>query len=169
MTKLLPALVGSTRFPFRRRLSRAALVLAFAFLPALAGARSTEPSAAAGLVRAATIDEVISRWQPETHLYVLGDVGLEEDALQELADWLSDKHWTVLLVQDASGQTYTDFEGQARYGNDAIKYGTGQGIPRKGGDSSSSGSGSSSWDSSDSGSGSSSWSGSSSGSGESGW
>ena len=95
---------------------------------------ATRPAAAAerdGYVRAATIGEVISRWRPETHLYVMGDVGLEEAVLADLAAWLADRHWTVLLVEDASGQVYRDAEGRTHTGEDAIEFGTGQGIPKR--------------------------------------
>jgi hypothetical protein len=61
-----------------------------------------------------TIGEVISRWKPDVHLYVLGDVGLDEETLSELAAWLAGKHWTVLLVEDASGETYTERASRAR-------------------------------------------------------
>ncbi|HEX6903759.1 MAG TPA: hypothetical protein VF789_28875 [Thermoanaerobaculia bacterium] len=115
-----------------------ALALGTLFAAGPVHARATETSSAsastqAAYVRAHTIQEVISRWRPETHLYVLGDVGLEEDALRELAGWIGDRHWTVLLVQDATGLTYTDAEGTPRAGEDAIEYGTGQGIPRQAG------------------------------------
>lgn len=97
-------------------------------------AQSTETaSPQAAYVRASTLQEAVSNWRPETHLYVLGDVGLAEDALQELAGWIGDRHWTVLLVQDATGHTYTDADGTPRSGEDAIEYGTGQGIPRRAG------------------------------------
>lgn len=129
----------SSRFDLsRRRLEGAALafILACGLLtaarPAYAQPAETRPaSVQGGYVRAATIGEVLSRWRPEVHLYVLGDVDLEEDALQALAAWLDGRHWTVLLVQDATGQTYTDVEGQVREGVDAIEYGTGQGIPKR--------------------------------------
>lgn len=125
----------------RRRLFRsalAALVFALSFGTTLAArpagalpAESRPSSVQADVVRANTIQEVLSLWKPETHLYVLGDVGLEEDALQELAAWLDGRHWTVLLVGDASGQTYRDAEGQTRVGEEAIDFANGQGIQRQ--------------------------------------
>ncbi|HEV2846870.1 MAG TPA: hypothetical protein VG477_18585, partial [Thermoanaerobaculia bacterium] len=63
--------------------------------------------------------------------YVLGDVALEEDALRELAGWIGARHWTVLLIQDATGQAYTDRDGILRSGIDAIEYAAGQGIPAR--------------------------------------
>jgi len=126
----------------RRRPSRAALSVILPILLSVsvltAAAASAKPLSvpSASVVRAGSIGEVLSAWQPATHLYVLGDVGLGEDTLRELAGWLGDKHWTVLLVADASGQTYRDADGVARQGEDAIEYGTGQGIPRRAGFSS---------------------------------
>ena len=66
--------------------------LSFAFN---AEAEVPPSSLQAAPVRAGTIEEVISRWRPDAHLYVLGDVGLTDETLAELAGWLADKHWTV--------------------------------------------------------------------------
>jgi uncharacterized membrane protein YgcG len=83
--------------------------------------------------RVSTIQETIERWSPGTHVYVIGDVGVEPAALSELESWLAGGHWTVLLVQDASGQTFQDTEGVTRLGEEAIEYGTGQGMARAAG------------------------------------
>lgn len=141
MNKILSGCGGWCLDLSRRRLFRsalAALVFALSFGTLLAArpagalpAESSPASVQADVVRADTIQEVLSLWKPEVHLYVLGDVGLEEDALEELAGWLDGRHWTVLLVGDASGQTYQDAGGLTREGVDAIEYGTGQGIPRQ--------------------------------------
>lgn len=88
---------------------------------------------AAGQVRVSTIQEAIERWTPETHVYVMGDVGLEPDALAEMESSLADGHWTVLLVQDATGQRFQDDDGVTREGVDAIEWGTGQGMARAAG------------------------------------
>src|SRR5262245_42786661 len=130
MTATLARLDGPPLDPSRSRrrgaLPAAAAILALAlllgFAPLLparpAAAPATDPDLAAspssGFVRARSIGEVLARWTPETHLYVLGDIrqmGLEEAALRELAGWLEGKHWTVVLVQDASGERFTDAEG----------------------------------------------------------
>src|SRR6185436_3169283 len=119
----------------RRTALALALILSSLLLaarPAAAQPAESRPSSVRTKVfRATTIGEILSGWQPGVHLYVLGNVGLEDDALGELAAWLADKHWTVLLVEDGTGQTYTDVDGVPRLGEDAIEYGTGQGIPRR--------------------------------------
>src|SRR6185436_7052215 len=119
----------------RRTALALALILSSLLLaarPAAAQPAESRPSSVrTKFFRATTIGEVLSGWQPGVHLYVLGNVGLEDDTLAELAKWLADKHWTVLLVEDATGQTYTDVDGVPRLGEDAIEYGTGQGIPRR--------------------------------------
>ncbi len=89
------------------------------------------PGEASAVARVATIGEAVERWQPEIHLYVLGDVGLEEAVLADLAGELDGTHWTVLLVGDATGQTFRDVEGTVRQGDEAIEYGAGQGFPRR--------------------------------------
>ncbi|HBL28556.1 MAG TPA: hypothetical protein DD490_17110, partial [Acidobacteria bacterium] len=110
-------------------------LLACAFLLAAGRPADARPqasvSATGPVVRAATIGEVLSRWRPGTRLFVLGDVGLSDEALRELAAELSETHWTVLLIQDATGQTYKDADGVVREGVDAIEYGTGQGLPQR--------------------------------------
>lgn len=82
-------------------------------------------------VRVETIGEMLRVWRPETHLYVLGTVPLEEDVLAELAGWLDGKHWTVLLVEDATGQSYTDIHGVLHTGVDAVEWGVGEGMLRR--------------------------------------
>lgn len=88
---------------------------------------------ASAQVRVATIGEAIERWTPATHVYVMGEVGLEPAALAELESSLAGGHWTVLLVEDAEGQTFQAKDGVTREGVDAIEYGTGQGIARAAG------------------------------------
>jgi hypothetical protein len=90
-------------------------------------------SPAAAQVRVSTLQEAIERWSPRNHVYVMGDVGMTRDALSELESSLAGGHWTVLLVQDASGQTFHDFVGVTREGADAIEYGMGQGMARAAG------------------------------------
>lgn len=85
---------------------------------------------AAGQVRVSTIQETIERWKPEAHIYVMGDVGLQDAALADLEAWLKDRQWTVLLVQDAAGQQFQEVGGGIRGEQEAIEYGTGQGIAR---------------------------------------
>jgi len=88
-------------------------------------------TSAAGYARAATLGEVAGRWQPQVHLYVIGDIGLAEDALQDLGAWLGNTHWTVLLIQGAAGHAYTDLYGEKRFAEDAIEYCTVKGIPKR--------------------------------------
>ncbi len=80
-----------------------------------------------------TADDLVARWDADTHLYVNGDVGLDRAALRRLAAFLADKHWTVVLVQDGSGFRWTDAQGRTHHGDVALEYATGQGIFAKGG------------------------------------
>lgn len=87
----------------------------------------------ADYVQFRTADELVAQWNPDQHLYVSGDVGLDRAALRRLSAFLADKHWTVVLVADSSGFRWRDAQGNTRYGDDAIEYATGQGIFAKGG------------------------------------
>lgn len=87
----------------------------------------------ADYVQFRTADELVSRWTPEQHLYVNGDVGLDRAALRRLSAYLADKHWTVILVQDGSGFRWRDAQGNTHYDDAAIEYAAHQGIFAKGG------------------------------------
>jgi hypothetical protein len=78
-------------------------------------------------------NEVLARWTPDTHLFVQGDVRMDDAALRELADFLKDRHWTVVLVEDTSDGTYLDAEGREHRGLESYQYGFGQGLPLTGG------------------------------------
>src|SRR5262245_44981561 len=133
MTNSLPGLDGSLFVPSRRRCAGAALVLALCFAaPLVAQSPGTRfVDTRYGYLHAATIGDVVDFWRPEIHLYVIGDVGLDEAALRDLALSLADTHWTVLLVQDATGQIYPDLTGRARYDDEAIEHAVNEGIPQR--------------------------------------
>lgn len=99
---------------------------------AQAGAVQTQDA----IVRANEINDAIAKWTPNTRLIVMGDPGLDAAAQRQLAAFLADKHWTVIVVESAAGMTYRDVDGNLRRGVDALEYGAGQGIFRKGGFSS---------------------------------
>lgn len=87
----------------------------------------------AGYVEARDINDAINAAKQEHRpLVVMGDVGLTQSQLQQLSRDLEGKHWTVVLVDDASGQSYRDRDGNSRYGEDAVEYGAGQGIGASG-------------------------------------
>lgn len=119
-----------SRLPFpgfyRTRLSTLLAVLACGLLAPVCAAAPH-----GSYVRVESIGEMLRVWRPETPLYLLGNVPLEADVLGELAGWLQDKHWTVLLVENAAGQTYTDVTGVVRSDVDAIEWGVGEGMLRR--------------------------------------
>lgn len=85
----------------------------------------------AAVLQARDLNDALSRYDASVRVIVLGDVGLGQGELQRLANSLAGKHWTVVLVQDASGLRYTDAEGRAHYGDDAVDFATGQGLYKK--------------------------------------
>lgn len=90
----------------------------------------------AQVVQASDINDAIAKWTPATKVIVIGNPGLDAGSQRQLAAWLADKHWTVIIVQSNSGMTYRDAEGRTHYDNDAVEYGAGQGIYKKNGFSS---------------------------------
>ncbi|MBI2386420.1 MAG: hypothetical protein HYV14_10450 [Elusimicrobia bacterium] len=90
----------------------------------------------AQVVQAADINDAIAKWTPATKVIVIGNPGLDAGSQRQLASWLADKHWTVIIIQSNAGMTYRDAEGRTHYDNDAVEYGAGQGIYKKNGFSS---------------------------------
>ena len=73
-----------------------------------------------------SIGDVVSQWTEDQHLYVRGSVGISDDQLSKLETWLDEngKHWTVVLMDTAVGQSYQSpdrrlFNGCLLYTSDA--------------------------------------------------
>jgi hypothetical protein len=69
------------------------------------------------------IKTVIQKWSPNQHLYVQGNLGLSQSQLMGLESWIHKKgpHWTVILMEDARGQRYTNSDGRIETGMDAVE------------------------------------------------
>ncbi len=94
--------------------------------PAPGGATAT----AARALSLAHATDVIHLWQPQQRLYVKGNLGLSAAALDGLGQWL-DTHatnWVVVLAENADGETYTDAEGHAYQGVEAVNQAMGKGL-----------------------------------------
>jgi uncharacterized membrane protein YgcG len=87
----------------------------------------------AEVIHARDINDAIAKWTPSTKLIIMGDPGLDAGTQRQLAAFLADKHWTVIVAENASGMSYRDVDGNTRYGKEALEYGAGQGIFRKNG------------------------------------
>lgn len=87
----------------------------------------------AQVVQAADINDAIAKWTPATKVIVIGNPGLDAGSQRQLAAWLADKHWTVIIIQSSAGMTYRDAEGRTHRDNDAVEYGAGQGLYKKNG------------------------------------
>jgi hypothetical protein len=84
-------------------------------------------------VQARDISDAIKQWHPGVRLIVVGDVALDAGTLKAISAALDGKTWTVVIVADGQGHSYTDAEGRSHYDLDAVDFGTGQGIYNKGG------------------------------------
>ncbi len=69
------------------------------------------------------VRQVIEKWKPNQHLYVQGGIGLSQSQLIGLESWIHQNgpHWTVILMEDASLQRYTNREGRIETGMDAVE------------------------------------------------
>lgn len=103
------------------------------FNPAAVTAQLGASQSQGAIVRATDINDAIAKWTPNTRLIIMGNPGLDESAQRSLAAFLADKHWTIIVAENANGMSYRDADGNTRYGKEALEYGAGQGIFRKGG------------------------------------
>ncbi len=103
------------------------------FNPAAVTAQLGASQSQSAIVRATDINDAIAKWTPNTRLIIMGNPGLDEGAQRSLAAFLADKHWTIIVAENANGMSYRDADGNTRYGKEALEYGAGQGIFRKGG------------------------------------
>ncbi|MFN9913074.1 MAG: hypothetical protein ACK53L_10840, partial [Pirellulaceae bacterium] len=76
------------------------------------------------------IEEVVAQWSADRQLFLHGDLGVRPQQLQDLAQWLRihGLHWTVILMEDAEGQTYRAADGQSFQGMDAVEHALGYGL-----------------------------------------
>jgi hypothetical protein len=74
--------------------------------------------------------EVPREWAEQQHLYVKGNV-LPADRLAELEAWLDANapNWTVVLTENANGETFTDAAGSKFTGMDAVEHALGKTLP----------------------------------------
>lgn len=89
--------------------------------------------AQAEVLHARDINDAIAKWTPSTKLIIIGDPGLDAGSQRQLAAFLADKHWTVIVAENANGMSFRDVDGNTRYGKEALEFGAGQGIFRKNG------------------------------------
>lgn len=85
------------------------------------------------IVHATDINDAIAKWTPNTRLIIMGNPGIDEGSQRALAAFLADKHWTVIIAENASGMSFRDVDGNIRSGKQALEFGAGQGIFRKNG------------------------------------
>src|SRR3712207_2648166 len=88
-------------------------ILAAACLLLLSLTVASPPAQAADEPRRVThATDIVSLWSPSQHLYVKGDIGVGDKQLRELETWLKKRpHWTVVLLESAQGERFTDAAG----------------------------------------------------------
>ncbi len=80
-----------------------------------------------------SVQKVIKTWDSDQHVYVKGNTGLAKSDLNSLEKWLDKHHgnWTILLMQSADGEEWTDTRGVKYYGMDAVENAVGRGLSNK--------------------------------------
>ena len=70
-------------------------------------------------------------WQADQRLYIKGNVGLSADRLEALESWLDEHapHWTVVLMAQASDETWRGPDGAIHLGMDAVEESLGRRLP----------------------------------------
>lgn len=127
---------GARRWRRVAVLAGAVLALSAAPQPATAQAAPSTPASPTEASRAERITRAVDLprlWRPDQHLYVKGNLGVSPDRLDELEAWLDQnaKHWTVVLIESASDEQYTDASGQRFTGLDAVEHALGKGLPNQ--------------------------------------
>ncbi len=77
--------------------------------------------------------DVVNQWTADQHLYVKGDVGVSRTQLDRLEEWLDENgpHWTVVLLQNAAGESYQAADGRRYQGMEAVEYALGHGLSNR--------------------------------------
>lgn len=76
------------------------------------------------------VTEMVGDWQGDQHVYVRGKLGVPQKSLDAFEKWLDEngKNWTVILMQNAQGQSWKDTRGVSYYGMDAVENAVGRGL-----------------------------------------
>ncbi len=101
--------------------------LLFPLVVALLDSGETSAQSAVTVTNA---EQVIQKWSPDQHLYVKGDVGITANVLGSLETWLDQRapHWTVVLMRNSNGESYTAIDRRSFFGMDAVEFALGHGL-----------------------------------------
>jgi len=77
-----------------------------------------------------SVQDVVQTWSVETPLFIKGSIGVSEQQLAELKQWLrvNGPHWTVVLLSTAAGEVYEAPDGRQYADLDAVEYALGKGL-----------------------------------------
>jgi len=91
---------------------------------------SSSSYAQLGFTQIERVQDVLSSWTPDRHLYVKGDIGASRQQLADLEAWISENgsHWTIVLLDSADGEYYVAADGRSLFGIDAVEVALGMGL-----------------------------------------
>ena len=79
------------------------------------------------------IEQVLTGWSADQHLYVRGDIGVSQQQQSRLESWLDNNapNWTIVLMDTAKGQRYESVNRSRVVGMDACEYALGHGLTNR--------------------------------------
>ncbi|MEZ6134411.1 MAG: hypothetical protein R3C53_05820 [Pirellulaceae bacterium] len=86
-----------------------------------------------GVVRFASIEDVIEEWSPDKHVYVSGNLGVGSSQLAALNKWIgaTAPHWTVVLMESGMQESFRAADGRTYSGLDAVEHALGNGLSNR--------------------------------------
>lgn len=76
---------------------------------------------------------ILENWDKDQHVYRVGELGVRPELLDGLERWLDENasNWTVLFLESALGESYTDVFGETSRGIDAVEDAMEKGLPAR--------------------------------------
>jgi len=86
-----------------------------------------------GPIAIESVNEVIQAWSVERHLFIKGEIGVGTQQLVVLQHWLAANgpHWTIVLLQSASGESFQASDGRTYSDMDAVEHALGYGLSNR--------------------------------------
>ena len=83
-----------------------------------------------GYSKIKSVKGVVANWSKDKHLYVKGELRITSQVLSNLEKWLDENapHWTVVLMRNARGESYTSLDHRVFSDMDAVEYALGRGL-----------------------------------------
>lgn len=108
-------------------------LLMLVILHSMLWSRSGICQAQQGAVNINRVEDVILQWRKDQHLYVRGELGISTSQLKKLEQWLDENasNWTIVLMNQATDESYRSLDNRRFSGMDAVEYALGHGLANR--------------------------------------